>query len=197
MDQYQLPCRSCCFLKLPLHIDSLLKFPSKRHKVNKHGTYISTSWNFDNPVMSIESNPNVTGSPSNPISSVISGIPLTPSSSTMGVLEIPASSATQPMGSTRTIGTNPFEYIFGMPGHNSQSIPSVSNPFSFGIPNMTSQLSSSIPTANANPSFGPGGMTPLYAPLSFGVCHIPQTNPTVGGWPPLSFGPNPSLNAHG
>jgi hypothetical protein len=49
------------------------------------------------------------------------------------------------------------------------------------MPNIKSQLSSSIPIANVNPSFGPGGMAPPYAPLSFGGAHIPQTNPTVGG----------------
>jgi hypothetical protein len=49
--------------------------------------------------------------------------------------------------------------------------------------------------ANANPSFGSGGMAPLYTPLSFGEGDIPQMNPTVGGLPPFSSGPNPSLNA--
>jgi hypothetical protein len=60
---------------------------------------------------------------------------------------------------------------------------------------MTSQLSSFITAANVNPSFGPRGMAPPYDPLSFGGGHIPQTNPTVGGWPPFSSGPNRSLNA--
>jgi hypothetical protein len=73
----------------------------------------------------------------------------------------------------------------------------ISNPFYFGMPNMTLQLSSSIPTTNANPSFRPGGMSPPYAPLLFGGGHIPQTNPIVGGWPPLSSGPNPIFNALG
>jgi hypothetical protein len=43
---------------------------------------------------------------------------------------------------------NPFGSLFGTPRYNSQSIPSVSNPLSFGIPNMMSQFSSSIPTTN-------------------------------------------------
>jgi hypothetical protein len=77
--------------------------------------------------MSIESNPNVIGSPSTPISSVNSGIPSTPLASTVGVSEIPVSTTTQPMGSTQPIGTNPFGSLFGMPGYNSQSIPLVSN----------------------------------------------------------------------
>jgi hypothetical protein len=58
-----------------------------------------------------------------------------------------------------------------------------------------SQLSSFILVTNANPSFGPGRMAPPYAPLSFVGGHIPQTNPTVGGWPPLSSRPNTSFNA--
>jgi hypothetical protein len=123
--------------------------------------------------MSTESNLNVTGSPSTPISSLINGIPSTPLASMVGVIEIPAFTATQPMGSTQAIGTSPFRSLFCIPGYNSQSIPPVSNPFSFGMPNMMSQLSSSIPMANVNPSFGPGGMAPLYAPLLFGGGHIP------------------------
>jgi hypothetical protein len=101
------------------------------------------------------------------------------------------------MVSTRTIQMNPFRYLFGMPGYNSQSRPYVSNPFSFGMPNMMSQISSSIPTTNANPSFGPGGMAPLHIPLSFGGVHIPQMTPTVGGQPPFSFVSNRSFNAPG
>jgi hypothetical protein len=55
------------------------------------------------------------------------------------------------------------------------------------MPNMTSQLSSSIPTTNLNPSFGSRGTTPPYGPFPFGGGHIPQMNPTVGGWNPLSI----------
>jgi hypothetical protein len=91
MEKDQPPRRSHHLLKLPLHLESLPKFPYKRHKVNKHGTYISTSQTCDHPVMSTESNPNITGSPSTPIYSVISWIPSTPSTSTFGVSEIPAS----------------------------------------------------------------------------------------------------------
>jgi hypothetical protein len=115
----------------------------------------------------------------------------------VGVIEIPTSTATQPVGSTQPIGTNPFGSLFSTPGCNSQSIPSISSPFSFVMPNTMSKISSSIQTTNANPSFGPGGKSPPYAPLSFGGSHITQTNPTVGGWPHFCFGPNPSLNAPG
>jgi hypothetical protein len=82
-----------------------------------------------------------------------------------------------------------------MLGYNSQSIPSVFNPFPFGMSNMTSQLSSSISTTNANPSVGLGGISPPHVHLLFGGGHIPQTNPMIGGQPPFSSGSNPSLNA--
>jgi hypothetical protein len=189
------PRRSHCLLKLPPHLESLLKFPSKRYKDNKRGTYISTYQTFDYPVMSIESNLNVTRSPSTPIYFVISGIPSTPSSSMVGVMNIPTSTSTQPMCSTQPIGMNPFRCIFGMLGYNSQRITLVSNPFSFGIPNMMSQLSYSIIAANVSPIFGPRDINRPYSPLLFHGGHFPQINPTVGGWCPFSFGPNPSLNS--
>jgi hypothetical protein len=192
MEKDQPPCWSLRLLKLPPHLDPLLKFPSKRCRVNKHGTYISTSQTRDHPVMSTESDMNVLGSPSTPFSYVISGIPLTPSSSMVWVPEVPSSSATQPVSSTRPTGMNPFRSLFGMSSHDSQSIPLASNPFYFGIPNMMLQLSSFVSMANVNPSFGSGGMTPPYVPFLFGGGHIPQANPTVGGWNPLSSRPNPT-----
>jgi hypothetical protein len=101
------------------------------------------------------------------------------------------------VSSTRPMGMNPFRYIFGMSSHDSRSIPSASNPFSFGMPDMTLQLSSSISTNNVKPSFRFGGMTPPYVPFSFGGGHIPQENPKVGGWNPPSSGSNPSFSAPG
>jgi hypothetical protein len=86
--------------------------------------------------MSTESNINDTGSPSTPILYVISGIPSTPSTTMVGVLEILGPTATQTVVSTRPIEMNPFGSLFGTPGYNSQSIPSVSNHFSFGMTNM-------------------------------------------------------------
>jgi hypothetical protein len=157
VEQDQPPRRSLHLLKLPPCLDPLPKSPSKRRRVNKCGTYISTSQTCDHPTMSTESDMNVLGSPSTPLSSMISGIPSTPSSSMVWVLEAPSSSASQPMSSTRPMGMNPFGFLFGMSNHDSQSIPSASNPFSFGMPDMTSQLSSSISTTNMNPSFGSGG----------------------------------------
>jgi hypothetical protein len=147
--------------------------------------------------MSTELDMNVLGSPSIPLSSMISGIPSTPSSSTMWVPEVPSYSATQPVSSTQPTGMNPFISLFGMSSHDSQSISLTSNPFYFGMPNMTSQLSSSVSMTNVNPSFGFWGMTPPYVPFSFGGGHIPQENATVGGWNPPSSKPNPIFSARG
>jgi hypothetical protein len=100
VDQDQIPHRSRHLLKLPPHLEALPKFPSKRYKDNKHGTYISTYQTCDYLILSTESSLNVTKSPSTPISSLISGTPSTLLASTVGVSEIPALTATQPMGST-------------------------------------------------------------------------------------------------
>jgi hypothetical protein len=85
MEQDHIPCKSHRLLKLPLHLESLLKFPSERHKVSKCGTYISTSHTCDYPFMTTDSNPNDKGIPSTPIPYMSSGIPLTPSPMTVGV----------------------------------------------------------------------------------------------------------------
>jgi hypothetical protein len=114
VEKYQPPFRSRRLLKLPPHLDPLLKMPSKRRRVNKFGTYISTSQTRDHPVMNYESDLNVSGSPSNSFSSMISGIPSTPSSSMVWVPEVPASCATQLVSSTRTTRMNPFRSLFGM-----------------------------------------------------------------------------------
>jgi hypothetical protein len=128
---------------------------------------------------------------------VISGVPSTPLSSMVWILEAPSSNATQPMVSAQPMGTNPFVFPYGMPNHSTQSIPSATNPFSYGMPDMTSHFSSSVSLSHVNPSFGSGGMMPPYTPFSFGGGHIPQSNPTVGGWNPPSSGPNPSFTFPG
>jgi hypothetical protein len=95
------------------------------------------------------------------------------------------------MVSDQAKGMNPFVLPSSMMNNSTHSRPWASNPFSFGIPNMTSHLSSSISTAHVNPSFRYGCMTPPYTPCLFGGGHIPQPNPMVGGWNPSSSGPNP------
>jgi hypothetical protein len=67
-----------------------------------------------------------------------------------------------------------------MLSHDSWPIPPASNPFSFGMPEMTSQISFFVSMANVNPSFGSGGMIPPYVSFSFGGGHIPQVNHIVG-----------------
>jgi hypothetical protein len=89
------------------------------------------------------------------------------------VLEVPILTPIHPVVSTRPIVMNPLGSLFGTPGYHAQSIPLVSKPFYLGMPNMTSQISSSILGNNANLSLGPGGMAPPHTPLSFGVGHIP------------------------
>jgi hypothetical protein len=66
-----------------------------------------------------------------------------------------------------------------------------SSPFSYGMPNFTSQFSNSIPTACPNYSIGLGGTTPPYNPFSFGGSYIPQMTPNMGGIPSFNPGSNP------
>jgi hypothetical protein len=63
--------------------------------------------------------------------------------------------------------------------------------------NFTSQFSSSIPTSNLNISIGLWGMTPSHTPFLFRGTHIPQTNPTIGGFPPFHLESNPGPHALG
>jgi hypothetical protein len=158
--------------------------------------HISTSQTCDYPIMSTDSNPNETGSPLNTIPFVINGIPSNSFIHDGWSVEDSRPYCCPACGFYLTHRQRTLLSLFLVCQDTTlQSIPLVSNPFSFGMPNMMSQLSSSIPTTNANPSFGPRVMAPPHAPLSFGGGHIPQTNPTVGGQPPFSSRSNPSLNA--
>jgi hypothetical protein len=120
-----------------------------------------------------------------------------PSTTMVVVPEVPVITPIYPVVGTQPIVMNPFGSLFGTPRYNTQSIPSISNPFSFGMPNMTSQLSYSIPVNNTNPSIELGGMDPPHNPLMFGGAHIPQRTHTVGIQPPFYLGSNPSLNDPG
>jgi hypothetical protein len=53
------------------------------------------------------------------------------------------------------------------------------NPFSYGMPNLTSHFLITIPVVGPNTSFVLGGTTPPYTPFPFGGSHIPQKNPNV------------------
>jgi hypothetical protein len=65
------------------------------------------------------------------------------------------------------------------------------SPFSYGMPNFTSQFLNSIPVAGPNASVGLGGNTPPYTPFSFGGSQIPQMTPNMGGMLAFNLGSNP------
>jgi hypothetical protein len=191
MEPDQLPRRSRYLLRLPLHLESL---PSKRHKVIKRGTHTSTYQNFDHTMMSTELTQKDIGSPSTPIPTIFNGTPLTPSTTMVVVPEVPIITHACTVVNYQPIAMTPFGSLCHSLGYNIQSIPMASSPFSYGMPNLTSQFSSSIPTSNPHTSIGLGGMAPSHTPFSFGGAHIPQTTPTVGGLPPFhprsNLGPN-------
>jgi hypothetical protein len=108
-----------------------------------------------------------------------------------GASVTPSVSATQPMVSNQSVGTNPFVFLSGKLNHSPQSTPWASNPFSFGMPNITLHLLSYVSSSHKSPSFGSRGTTSPYTPFSFSGIHIPQPTPTAGGWTPSSSGPNP------
>jgi hypothetical protein len=149
MDLDHIPHRSHRLLNLPPHLES---FPSKRHKFIKLGTHTSTYHTCDHTCMINESSQKDIGIPSTPIPSVFNGTLLTPSTTMIVVPEVLIITPIQPVVATQLIVTNPFGCLFGMLGYNAQTILLVSNPFSFGMPNMTTQISSSIPSNNINPS---------------------------------------------
>ena len=66
-----------------------------------------------------------------------------------------------------------------------------SSPFSYGMPNFTSQFSNSISASVPNASTGLGGSTPPYTPFSFGGSQIPQMTPNMGGTHDFNPGSNP------
>jgi hypothetical protein len=133
--------------------------------------------------MSIESSQKDTRIPLTPIPFVVNGTPSTPLTTMVLVSKVPFITPIWTMVATEPIVTNPFGSLFRTSRYNAQSIMSVSNPLSFGMLNMTSQLSYSIPTNNKNPSIRLGGMAPPHIPLSFGGDHIPQATPTDGSQP--------------
>jgi hypothetical protein len=194
VEPYHLPPRSSRLLNLPPHLES---FPSKRRKVINRGTHISTYQTCGHTSMSIKSSQKDTGIPLTPIPTIVNGTPSMPSNTMVVVLEVPIITHVRPVVNTQPIVTNPFGSLFSSSGYNNYSIPTTSIHFSYGMPNFTSQFSSSIPTSNPNPSIGPGGMDPPHIPLLFGGAHIPQMNPTVGRLHSFHPGSNPSLNVPG
>jgi hypothetical protein len=99
----------------------------------------------------------------------------------------------QPVVNASSLTSNPFGGFGHSPSYNVQTIPMATSLFSYGIPSFTSQSSTSIPTAGHNVSLGLGGTTPPYTPFLFGISHIPQVNPNVGGVPFPNPRSNPSV----
>jgi hypothetical protein len=97
----------------------------------------------------------------------------------------------RPIVNAQATTSNPFGSLGHSLGYNVQSIPMASSPFSYGMPNFTSQFSNSIPAVGPNASIGLGGSTPPYTPFSFGGSQIPQMTPNMGGIPAFNPGSNP------
>jgi hypothetical protein len=72
-----------------------------------------------------------------------------------------------------------------------------SSPFSYGMPNFTSQFSTSILAYSSNTRIGLGGTTPPHTPFLFGCTHVPQMTHTFGGFPPFNPVSNPIPNDSG
>jgi hypothetical protein len=107
------------------------------------------------------------------------------------VPEAPIITMARPIVNSHATASNPFGSLGHSPGYNVQSIPMASSPFSYGMPNFTSQFSNSIPAGVPNASIGLGGSTPPYTPFSFGGSQIPQMTPNMGGMPAFNPGSNP------
>jgi len=176
----QPPRRSRRLLQLPPDFISL---PSKRRRVIRCGTHMSTLQTCDSTRMSTESGLQNSRSPSTPISTIVNGTPSTLATSMVVVPEVPIITMARPIVNAQATASNSFGYLGHSPGYNAQSIPMASSPFSYGIPNFTSQFSNSIQTVGPNASIGLGGSTPPYTPFSFGGSQIPQMTHIIGGMP--------------
>jgi hypothetical protein len=185
----QLPRRSRQLLQLPLDFGFL---PSKRCRVFRSGTHTSTFQTCGSTRMSTESSLQNTRISSTPIPTIVNGTPSILAATTVTVLEAYTSTMAQPVVNSSSLASNPFGGFGHSLGYNVQSIPMASSPFSYGMPNFTSQFSTSIPAAIPNASLGLGGTTPPYTPFPFGGYHIPQKNPNIGIVPFPNPGSNPS-----
>jgi hypothetical protein len=180
------PCRSRRLLQLPSDFVSL---PSKRRRVFICGTHTSTI-QTDFKRMSTEPGLQNSGSLSTLIPTIVNGTPSTPATSMVVVPEAPIITIAQPIVNAHATASNPFGSLGHSSGYNVQSIPMASSPFSYGMPNFTSQFSSSIPVVGPNASIRLGGSTPPYTPFSFGGSQIPQMTPNMGGMPAFNPGSN-------
>jgi hypothetical protein len=95
--------------------------------------------------MSTESSIQNTGSSSTPISTIINGTPSTPTTTTIVGSEAYTGTMAHPVVNDSSLASNPFGGLGHSSGYNVQSIPMASSPFSYGMPNFTSQFSTAIP----------------------------------------------------
>jgi hypothetical protein len=190
MESDQIPRRSRRVLQLPPIFESL---PSKRHRVISSGTHTFTFNTCDPTRMSTESRLQNTGSSSTPNPTIINGTPSTPATTTVAVLKAYTSTMTRPIVNASSLASNPFGGFGHSSSYNVHTIPIASSPFSYGMPNFTSQFSNDILAVIHNTSLGLGGTTPPYTPFSFGGSYIPQANPNVGSVPILNPRSNSSM----
>jgi hypothetical protein len=87
---------------------------------------------------------NVSKIPLTHLSSLISGVPLTPLSLMVWMSKAPSYNPSQPMRFYYPMGMNPFVFPFIVLNHDVESIPSASNHFYFGMPKMMSHFSSYV-----------------------------------------------------
>ena len=101
------------------------------------------------------------------MSIVVNGTPSTPATSMVAVPKAPIITMARPIVNAHATASNPFGCLGHSPGYNLQSIPMASSPFSYCMPNFTSQFSNSIPAASPNASIRLEDNTPPYTPFSF------------------------------
>jgi hypothetical protein len=143
----QPPHRSRRLLQLPPDFKSL---HSKRRRVIRRGTHTSIIHTCDSTRMSTEPSLENTRSPSTPTLTIVNDTPLTPATTMVVVPEAPIITMDRPIVNAQATTSNPFGSLGHSPGYNVQSIPLASSPFSYGMPNFTSQFSNAIPVAGLN-----------------------------------------------
>jgi hypothetical protein len=198
VESVQLPHRSRRLLQLPPIFEF---FPSKRRRVIRRGTHMSTFQNCGSTRMSTESSLHNTGSSSTPIPTIVNNTPSTPATTTVAVSKADTGTMARPVVNASSLASNPFGGFGHLPSYNVQSITMASSQFSYGMPNFNSQFSTAIPGAGPNASLGLRGTTPPYTPFPFGGSHFPQKNPNIGSVPAFNPGSNPVTagwnNQHG
>jgi hypothetical protein len=110
--------------------------------------------------MSINPGLQNSGSPSTPIPT---STPSTPTISMVVVAEVPIITMAQNIVNAHPTTSNPFGSFGHSQGYNVQCIPMDSSPFSYGMPNFTSQFLNSIPAACPNVALGLGAETLLFS----------------------------------